>query len=231
MDRTPRTRLARDYPCILEWAKCEAVPENHPIPIYVPTIDLSDRENIKLCQEQYQARCIDPNGSNSPLLQLPTVTINGSKFDIRTLTEDQLDFVESRRGNNDEPHRGNANQENREYPFFQELARTEQVPTNAPIPLYVPSIDMSDSTHFRLCQQHFRKRCIDLNASADYDALLQLPTVTVAGKKYDVRTMTAEQIDLVQNSNQSEEAFLRAGTSGRMHEELTMQEVMQILRP
>lgn len=225
----PRSQFARGYPCILELAKCQRVPDNRPIPIYVPTIDLSHRENLRRCQEEYRERSIDPNGtSNSPLLQLPTVTINGSKYDIRTLAEDQFALVNAS-GNNDQPSDENSPAEYR--PLLQELARTEQVPTNSFIPLYVPTIDMSGTSDFRMCQQHFKGRCIHLSESADGDAILQLPTITVAGKKYDLRTMTAEQIDLLQESSESgtdvsEEAFLQAGTSGRMYEPVSFKDLM-----
>jgi hypothetical protein len=106
-----------------------------------------------------------------------------------------------------------------------ELTKVKPIPTNCPIPIYVPTIDRSQSTNFRLLQQHYKGRCISPNDPDSEDPLLQVPTVTVAGMKYDVRTLTAEQIDLLQERVHrieviSEEVFLQKGESGRMYERM-----------
>jgi hypothetical protein len=228
------TRLAGDYPFVLELVKTSKVKANQPIPLYVPSIDVSHCANLKRCQKKFNKRCIDPKGSSTPLLQLPTVTMNGSKFDIRTMTDDQIAEFERTRGSVRPglPEPTTAKSElTEDYPFFLELAVNVPVPTSMPIPAYVPTADYSRSGNFRMCQQHFRGRCIDPN-DTDEDALIQLPTILVAGAKYDVRTLTAEQIDLLQTARRTgmavqEAVFLQAGRSGRMHGRLTMQDMMR----
>ena len=103
------------------------------------------------------------------------------------------------------------------------------VPTNHPVP-FTLTIDCSHTSHFRLCQQHYRKRALT-GDEAD-DPLPAVPTVTVSGRNYDIRTLTAKQVDLLQLRgclNVSKEDFLQAGLSGNMYQDMTTSEIMRAL--
>lgn len=87
-----------------------------------------------------------------------------------------------------------------------------------PVPSRMMTSDHSDTTHFRLCQQHYQRRR-DLRV---------IPTVLVEGKRYDLRELTADQIDLLMEKGcdgATEEEFMIAGTNPKMHEGMTQKEM------
>jgi hypothetical protein len=89
-----------------------------------------------------------------------------------------------------------------------------------PVPKTIRAIqDLSRSTNFRLCQQHFQGT----------GHLRFLPTVTVNGNRYDIRQLTADQIDLLDKVgcfSVEEVVFQSAGLNPRMHKTIGLREML-----